>query len=483
MSRSIRTRILVILLISQGVLTIFCASLLIFYIQRQREAVFDARLNRRITTLLTTIQVADERPSGFEFVAPKNAFPPNDLFVVRDSKGALIAGSSDLPSQMFSQAANIQKKFTFSSSGRKYRGRVEPSVPLLDESDEGGNQPVPRVTIAYAIPTRNFDAGSRRIIALTCLGSLFWIASSSFVASFAIKRGITPLGELAQQASMITSQSWTLSLSTRVREVSELSPLALALENLLQRLRHAFERERTFVSDAAHELKTVVAIQKSSLQVALQGEASVREYKIGIERALADLDRLEGLVHRMLSLASVEGSRYLKSDEDVDLNDTLLAACDQLSPLATRREVRFEIQRFSACRVRGDEGLLQTLWGVFLENAIRYSPPGSSIQISNTIENNTCVVRIQDHGSGIAEEEIPYIFDRFYRADSSRSRETGGFGLGLAIAKAIVERHNGRIEVESQLGRGTTISVMLPHLANRAPIDQLALSIPSDPSR
>lgn len=481
MSRSIRTRILILLLLSEGLLTALCASALVLYVQRQRIAVFNAELDHRITTLLTTVQVAEEQPSGFEFSPQPNTFLPDDRFVVRDGKGAVIAESSNRP-QVLGKTANVKRDFTFSVSGREYRGRVEPSVHLLDESDED-KQPAPLVSIAYAMPARDFNEGSKRIIAIASLGSLFWIASSSLAASFSITRGIAPLGELAQQASTITARSWALSLSARVKEVSELNPLAVALESLLQRLRSAFERERTFVSDAAHELKTVVAIQKSTLQVALQGGGSARQYKGGLERALYDVDRLESLIYRMLSLASVEGSDDRKKDENVSIPETLLAACDQLYPLATARSVQLEIQLDSSCQVRGDEGLLQTLWGAFLENSIRYSPSGCPITISNAIEGHMCVVRIQDRGSGIAEESLPHIFNRFYRADSSRSRATGGFGLGLAIAKAIVERHNGLIRVQSQLGQGTTFVIMLPCSGSGATADELLLSIPSDSSR
>lgn len=469
MNRSIRTRILLFLLLSEGLLTAVCASALVLYVQRARVAVFHAELDHRITTLLTAVQVAEEQPTGFEFSPEPNTLSPGDLFVVRDSKGHVIAASPGRP-RMLGEIPKRRTDLVFGFSGVEYRGTIQPAARLLGENDDEDNRPAPLVSIAYAMPAGEFNEGSQRVIAIAVLGSLFWIVSSSLAAAFSITRGISPLNELAQQASTITARSWALSLSARVRKVSELSSLATALEELLFRLRSAFERERTFVSDAAHEMKTVVAIQKSSLQVALQGEGSARQYKGGLERALYDVDRMENLVYRMLSLASVEGAVHIRKIEIVSIQDTLLAACDQLQPLAAARDVRFELQLDSSCHVQGDEALLQTLWGAFLENAIRYSPSGCSVTIATSSQGGDCVVRIEDRGSGMAQEDLPHIFDRFYRADASRSRETGGFGLGLAIAKAIAERIDGTIEMQSQLGHGTTVIVKLPRSRSTAAV-------------
>ena len=169
----------------------------------------------------------------------------------------------------------------------------------------------------------------------------------------------------------------------------------------------------------------------------------------------------------MLSLASIEGSDRMRIDSPVALDETIFAACDQLRTVALSQGVTLVTHLVARCAIRSEEGMLQTLWVTLLENAIRYSTPNSSISISATLENTVCVVTVQDHGAGIAAEYLPHIFERFYRADSSRSRDTGGFGLGLAIAKAIVERHNGRIEVKSQLGLGTSVLVTLPQFVSQ----------------
>ena len=465
MSRSIRRNILIILLVAQGVLTALCASALVFYVKRQRVAVFDAEMQRRIGALVTMIQVDDSEPTGLAFVPQLESLVPDDLYVIKDLKGSVIA-SSPHSTKLLEQSIPASKSLSFFSRGQPYRGRVIHAIPVIDSDEEELNKPVPQVNIAYAIPAADFDAASLRIDLIAILGSLFWIASSCFIAWFSVTKGMLPLDELANQASAITERRWTLRLSPQVREVDELRPLALALEALVARLGAEFERERTFVSDAAHELKTVVAIQKSSLQVALQGPAIASRYRAGLERASEDVDRLNVLVHRMLSLASIESSDRTRIDEPVSLDETILGACDQLRSVAAAHRVTLQPQLAASCLIASEEGLLQTLWVTLLENAIRYSKPDSAIQIFCVLENRLGIVTVQDHGAGIAKEYLPHIFERFYRADASRSRDSGGFGLGLAIAKAIVKRHNGRIEVKSEPGLGTTVQIALPCVEN-----------------
>jgi signal transduction histidine kinase len=332
------------------------------------------------------------------------------------------------------------------------------------------------VDVFYAIPTAVFDLTSRKIDVIAVFGSLFWIVSSCAIAWFSITRGMTPLDDLATQASGITEQSWSFSPSPEVRATSELRPLAQALEELVLRLGSALERERTFVGDAAHELKTAVAIAKSSLEVSLRGPA--KEYGFGLERASEDVDRLSVLVNRMLSLASIEGSDREKRADVIGLDETILAACDQLRPIAALHGVRHQVHLAGASVVEREEGLLQTLWVTVIENAIHYSDRGSLVDITSSCPGGSCTVTIQDRGSGIPSEHLPHIFERFYRADFSRSRNTGGFGLGLSIAKAIVDRHQGKIQVDSTPSQGTTVVVVLPCVASSG--FEPALSQPSD---
>jgi signal transduction histidine kinase len=130
--------------------------------------------------------------------------------------------------------------------------------------------------------------------------------------------------------------------------------------------------------------------------------------------------------------------------------------------MAEAKSVRVEVQSQGTPQVKGDPDDLETIWNNLLDNAIRYSPPGGEVRLSISRDNGQARVAVQDQGPGIREEDLQNIFDRFHRSDASRSRETGGYGLGLAIAKAMVEAYGGTIAAETRLGSGTTFSVKLP---------------------
>lgn len=453
------------LLLAQGLLTAVAATAVVVYTHRQMLTAFDARLNRRMLTTLAMVQNADERPGGVEFSSQPNAIPKDHLYAVWDSRGAVVAASPQ-SANIFRTFSSTQTAVFFEEHGQTYRGAIWHSVPVLDQDDEGSGEASwarAHVDLAYAIPAHRFRAKFVGVVIIAIVGSCLFLALSSLIAWFSVSRGLAPLDELAAQASRITEHVWDFGPGSHVSNIAELLPLTRALEGLVSRLKSAFERERSFVDDAAHELKTAIAIQKSTLQVTVQGPEDLLEYRKGFDQALADVDRLEALVLRMLSLASVEGSAYEASFGSVSLYETLLSACDQLSPLAELRDVRIDSRNLASCFVLGDAGLLTTLWTALLENAIQHSARGASVAVASFALNaRLCMVCIRDCGEGIAPEALPRVFDRFYRADGSRSRETGGYGLGLAISKAIVERHQGTIVIETIPRQGTTVNVELP---------------------
>ena len=448
-------------MLAQSALTALCAAAVVVYVQRQRAAVFEAELLRRVLTVTAMVQVDDAHPSRLEFSPQAALLVPDDRFLIEDQRGGVIGRSAGSVAELGSLAAD--REIRVRTDAGSYRGRLFPAVPVLDADEERSGAPARRVSVAYAMPVAVFDSTSRQIVLLAACGGLFWIVCSCGIAWFSVVRGMEPLGALAAQAGRITERHWTFAPSPEVRAVAEVQPLVRALEDLVARLRSAFERERTFVSDAAHELKTVVAIQKSSLQVALGGLPAVGGYRQGLERGLEDVDRLETLVGRMLALASIEGADRPRATEPVALPESLLAACDQLRPLADVHRVALKLDLVTGCLVESETGLLETLWTTLIENAIRYSPPEAAVSVTcHATGEDGVVVSVKDCGSGIAPEHLPHLFERFYRADTSRSRESGGFGLGLAMAKAIADRHGGTIRIASVPGEGTTVSVTLP---------------------
>jgi signal transduction histidine kinase len=286
-----------------------------------------------------------------------------------------------------------------------------------------------------------------------------------------LHRGLLPLRQLAALASGVSVDAWQFTPPASARTTPELAPLTQAIESVLQRLERSFLQQRTFVSDAAHELKTSVAVVKSSLQLLGMKRRTPEEYKAGLERCLADCQRLEEIVAKMLTLARAESaSSDLSQPPVADLAERLCAVVAELETVAALRGVHVEVTApaSGACRVPlvAEDGSL--LFSNLLLNALQHSPSGSPVEVRLRQEAGAVEVRIQDHGDGIEPEALPHVFDRFYRGDPSRTRNTGGTGLGLAICKAIAERAGGSITLASQPGQGTTATVRLP-LAKEIP--------------
>src|SRR5881392_4332736 len=274
------------------------------------------------------------------------------------------------------------------------------------------------------------------------------------------------LQNLAQEASRVSAQNWELRLPEEVSQIKELRPVTQSMKQMLERLQHSFEQQRQFLGNAAHELKTPVAVMKSTLQSLVQRPRTEDEYRRGIQQSLEDLERLEQLLQWMLRLARAEQWAHgaLRRDlEVIDINATCEEAIERIRNLAQSRNTAVHLSTNGPVPFRADPEDLQLVWINLLENAVRYSPEGSSVEVAVTRNNGgPFYIVFQDHGPGIPLHDLPHVFERFYRGDRSRTRATGGFGLGLAIAKALVEAYGGTISAESQPGRGTRMTVQLP---------------------
>jgi signal transduction histidine kinase len=230
---------------------------------------------------------------------------------------------------------------------------------------------------------------------------------------------------------------------------------------VIDRLRDAYEAERRFMSDAAHELKTAVAGVKSSIQVLGMRSRSAEEYRGGLDRVLDDNQRVEDLVSRMLILACVnEGT--LKPADDVEVGEEIGSALDEISSYSEAKGVCVRPAISAHLHARMAPGELKTVISNLVMNAIQHSAEGSPVRVAARAIGARILVMVQDFGTGISADSLPRVFDRFFREDASRSRETGGAGLSLSICKAIVEKSGGAIEIESEKGKGTIVKVRIP---------------------
>lgn len=468
MIRSIRGRVVILVLLAQIVAITGAAGLAIWYVRRALWSTYGSELQARMISVLALVGEAEENPNGLTFDGNQADIPSGDLYYIQDMHGHPVAGS---PSWIYRGHRNPQNptpEWTFYRAAKHYRAKVLRNAPILDQEDL--KIPQLRVDVFYAVPVNNVETQVENATRIAISVGLLSLILSFGSTWWAVARGMRPLTEFARQADLIEADGVRFDEPANTVHSLELVPLARALHALVNRLQAAFSRERQFLSDAAHELKTTVAIQKSTLQLLEQGKTNEKDYREGIARALEDTSRTENLVADMLLLASIEHLRpslnsFPAGEDGVvsSLNESLQAAIDRLQPMARLKSVSIVFRALECLQIRGKEYEFKKLWMNLIENAIQHSPQGSQVvvELRNTEGPNICV-RVVDSGAGISPQDISHVFERFYRSDSSRSRLTGGFGLGLSIAKAIVLKNQGSIKIQSAPQAGTVVEVRLP---------------------
>ena len=436
----------------------------VVYIHRSLWSNADALLQSRMVKLLALVGQDDDNPYKLEFDADQANVPTGDLFYVEDDQGHRVAGSSTWLVPIQDHLRTSRETWNWKQHGRAFRAAAMWNAAILDQEDN--HIPQLHVTLFYAMPVDGTETQIERASRVAVLAGLLSVLFSALLTWWAVGRGMQPLTDFARYADRIEVDGAEFNGPGDVGGNTELVPLARALAALEDRVRQAFQRERRFLSDAAHELKTAVAIEKSTLQLLEQERPSKDAYRRGVSQAIEDTNRIERLVHDMLLLSSLEHSRQAApaTSSLVRVGDSLVSAIEQLTPIAQIRSVSCVFDDHCNARIRGSESDLTLLWTNLLENAVRHSEPGTEVQIEMEDMESGCRVRIIDKGSGISCVDLPHVFERFYRSDASRSRSTGGFGLGLSIAKAIVENLDGTIHLSSVPGAGTTVEVTLPSL-------------------
>ena len=231
---------------------------------------------------------------------------------------------------------------------------------------------------------------------------------------------------------------------------------------MIGRLDAAFRRQREFTADASHELRTPLTAIKGQVEVALGKPRDAGSYRDVLQTVNEEVDRLIRLVGSLLTLARADAGQIPITSEAVSLPDLVAAAAEQVRPAMEGRGVELRLEPGPAATLRADEDLLLQLLLNLLDNAGRFTPSGGRVSAGWAVADGGVELQVRDTGVGIAPEHLPHLFERFYRADTARSRTAGGAGLGLSICRWIAEAHGGSISVESAPGQGTTFTVTLP---------------------
>jgi heavy metal sensor kinase len=321
------------------------------------------------------------------------------------------------------------------------------------------------VTVAY--DEQATHAVLEQLQTTLLIGSPLALALAVLGGYVLASRMLAPVGAMASKAQRITADRLDERLPVENPD-DEFGRLATVFNETLARLQGAFERLRRFTADASHELRTPLTALRSVGEVALRDHGDAVGHREAIGSMLEEVDRLTRLVDSLLMLTRADAGTAHLQREPLPLAQLVSEVVEHLRPLADEKSQHLLTALSSLVSVRADRTTLRQALINLLDNAIKYTPEQGEIRVRATLDDDgSGVVEVTDSGPGIPPEEHEKVFERFYRPDKARSREWGGAGLGLAIARWAVEANGGRVELESEVGTGSTFRIVLPQAPTR----------------
>jgi heavy metal sensor kinase len=457
---SVRTRltlwyagVLALSLIAFAVLVYYAAAN-IFYARQ------DELLRSTAETVASAyVQELEEEQSvtkANEVVLAQMVFPNRYVEVVGPD-GKVVAWSSNLAGhQLILPAAALGEA---SHSGGSFLVLHDLRVAVVPLSRDPGKQ------LGFAIvaePLSVIEEGLRRLRRDFVFGVPLILLLASLGGYFLARKSLSPIALMNQQTQRINSENLSAQLDV-ANPRDEVGGLALTINALLARLDAAFQEQKRFIADASHELRTPLAVLRGETEVALEQERATAEYQESLALIKDEAERLSRIVENLFMLARQPVDAPSMIREAVRLDELVVDCARAAGVLATQKGLRLKIEgSLRAMTVNGDDEMLKRMLLNLLDNAVKYTPAGGEISIALESQNGDAQIIVEDTGIGIPAEDQPRIFDRFYRVDKARSRALGGAGLGLSIARWIVEGHGGSLSVESTVGRGSLFKVELP---------------------
>lgn len=309
------------------------------------------------------------------------------------------------------------------------------------------------------IQERLDDMGEYLIYGL-CASVVLSVLGGLFLAS----RSLRPLQDIASSLEHVEARRLSDRLDTEGLP-AEIARIASSANRMLAGLEESFKQLNRFAGDAAHELRTPLSALKCRLEVAIAGEESTQSQRKILSDLLEQTNELATLVDNMLLLARLDASESLREPEAVRLDQATEDLAEVYAALAESRGLKFEVSCCAPCTVWGDYALLRRLIANLMENAFAYTPAGGTVCVTTVCEGGKCRIAVADDGIGMSGFDVEHAFERFYRAEESRTRDRGGSGLGLSLCRRIAELHGGEVTLASTRGEGTTATVCLPACA------------------
>jgi heavy metal sensor kinase len=316
--------------------------------------------------------------------------------------------------------------------------------------------------IQVAEPMEEFDESIGRFESvLLVLAPLFLVLASA--GGFWISsRALAPVDRITSDARAITATNLSARLQMPAAQ-DELARLTRTLNEMLDRIEAEMKRIVQFTADASHELRAPLTLIHTAAEFSLRRERPREELVDAMRKILRESERTSGLVDNLLLLARADSQTDTPDLGPADVSSTGRQASELVSTLAKAKNIDFSTEIPSeTVLINGDERLLEQLWLILLDNAVKYTPEGGTIRFAMRPGSSRMEISVSDTGIGISSEELRHVYDRFWRADKVRSRNAGGAGLGLSIARLIVRTHDGDIEIDSTPGGGSQVKVWFP---------------------
>jgi len=345
-----------------------------------------------------------------------------------------------------------------------FRVRLSPTTSIDNylhyETPVKSGSGVSKVEVAkYLAEETGFLLG---LIGIITIGFLFAIIITIVIGSRNSRKMLRPIENMTRTAKSITVGD----LNTRLDVVDshdELKDLAVTFNETLDRIQISFDQQNTFVSDASHELRTPIAVIQGYANLLQRwGKEDKDVLQESIDAIRSESDYMKELVEKLLFLASADKKKQKLEPFAFALNELIDEVLRETRLIDSQHNIMNEVNEIIT--INGDRSLIKQSLRIFIDNCIKYTPTGGSIILKSIAQGNHALITIEDTGIGISAEDLPHIFNRFYKADKSRTRENGGAGLGLSIARWIIEQHHGSIKVESTKNKGTKFIITLPVL-------------------
>ena len=302
-----------------------------------------------------------------------------------------------------------------------------------------------------------FIEAFKKIFVATIVSLLFFAA---LIGWFMARQALSGLGEVTRTAQHISGGTLEERVPVKGRE-DEIDQLAITFNHMLDRIQKLVMEIKEMSDNIAHDLKSPITRIRGTAEVTLTTDAPIEEYMHMASSTIEECDRLLDMINTMLLISKTEAGVGGQIPEEMDLAEVIRDACELFQAIAEDKGITMTCSIPNTCTVHGDIRMIQRMIGNILDNAMKYTPPDGTVDISLDMTNQKCaLILVQDSGIGIPETDLPHVFERFYRGDSSRTQ--AGSGLGLSLAQAIARSHGGNISISSSPNKGSTFTVTLP---------------------